>query len=100
MVVLLKPSLRKASRSFVIPDLLRLEPIHIHNTPGFAFSGGCKKRYSGSSEIFCSSTLCCFLPVCAFAIHTTAHTKNSVRKFLRIETKEINLSMNTVVYNC
>jgi len=40
MVVLLNPSSFKASRSRVIPSSLRLEPIHIHKTPGFALSGG------------------------------------------------------------
>jgi hypothetical protein len=48
MVVLEKPAFFSASRSFVIPLLLRLEPIHSHKTPGLAASGGLLKTAAGS----------------------------------------------------
>src|SRR4051812_19002751 len=51
VVVELKPSSFKASRSLVIPFLLTLAPIHIHNTPGFADSGGFKNSCSGPATV-------------------------------------------------
>src|SRR4051812_2285275 len=47
VVVELKPSSFKASKSLVIPFLLTLAPIHIHKTPGFADSGGLRNSCSG-----------------------------------------------------
>ena len=49
IVVRLNPASFNASRSRVMPSWLRLHPIHIHNTPGLADSGGWRKAVSSSS---------------------------------------------------
>src|SRR5579863_5122870 len=44
------PASRIASRSRVMPSLLRLEPIHIHSTWGRAATGGFRKADARSSD--------------------------------------------------
>src|ERR1700740_1450911 len=48
IVVRLNPAFFSSSKSFVMPSLVMLHPIHIHKTPGFALSGGFIKIVAGS----------------------------------------------------
>ena len=59
IVVRLKPAFSSSSKSFVMPCLVRLAPIHIQSTPGRAALGGFIKTFAG----FVFTTELLFTPV-------------------------------------